>query len=241
MHSNNTSETRFFRDESIFDALALQIIPEWMQRNGMQTAGLLGGRLTLMQSAGVTTIDDSGTGLAGRRLSIWCAACATGQEPYSIAMLLQEKLPVIARLTDIYATDSSEAAVAQAGQGVYSSSEVAQGLPELYLKKYFDRVDDNGYRITADIRGRVRFGIHNLISDAFPCPYDIIFCRNVAIHFTEAQKKNLYEKLQGALRQDGVLVLGAAESLSGYLGSFIIREYGLGRYYELNASQVFMF
>jgi chemotaxis protein methyltransferase CheR len=102
-------------------------------------------------------------------------------------------------------------------------------------------VDDNNYQLSPQIRDRVRFGVHNLIRDTFPCQNDIVFCRNVAIYFSEAQKKGLYEKLQGSLRQDGVLVLGSAESLSGYLGNFIIREYGLGRYYELNASQVFMF
>ena len=235
-----THETRFFRDESIFDGLVMQIIPEWMKRNNVATGSLLGSVLPVSDTAGEVNIGVS-AGMSSRKLSIWSAACSTGQEPYSMAMLLNEKMPLIARMTTIYATDISEDTIRKAQDGIYSKFEIGRGLPDLYLNKYFKKLDDNKYQLSESIRSRVKFATHNLIKDVFPAQNDIVLCRNVSIYFTEAQKKILYGNLRKALTGDGVLILGSAESLSGYIENFIIREFGLSRYYEMNASQVFMF
>jgi len=235
-----THETRFFRDESIFHGLVMQIIPEWMKRNNIAMSSLYGAALPVSDSAGTLGLG-AAVGVPGKNLSIWSGACSTGQEPYSIAMLLNEKMPLMGKITTIYATDISEVAIEKAREGIYSRFEIGRGLPEMYLKKYFTELDENRYQINAFIRSKVKFAPHNLITDVFPKQNDIVLCRNVAIYFAEEQKKLLYENLRRALVHDGVLILGSAESLCGYLENFVIREFGLSRYYELNASQVFMF
>lgn len=238
-----THETRFFRDESIFDALAMQIIPEWLKRTGVNAEGILGNTVNVWSNAGGTTISgsiDPAGGIGGPRLNLWCAACSTGQEPYSISMLLHEKLPRVAAITAITATDISRDTIRRARQGLYTRFEIDRGLPDNYRQRYFAAEGEN-FRINEAMRSSVNFGQLNLISDAYPGSYDIIFCRNVSIYFTDAQKKVLYQRLKSALKPDGVLILGSAESLSGYLENFVIREFGLARYYEVNASNVFIF
>jgi len=238
-----THETRFFRDESIFDALVMQIIPEWLKRNGLAVDGIFGNTMNVWASDAGTTISSSmnpmgGVGAGG--LKIWCAACSTGQEPYSIAMMLSEKMPRVSAITSILASDISQDTLRRAREGVYTRFEIDRGLPENYRKRYFT-ADGEKFRINETMRNAIVFRPVNLISDPFPTGQDIIFCRNVSIYFTEEQKKILYRRLKEALKPDGILVLGSAESLSGYLENFVIREFGLARYYEVNASGVYIF
>jgi len=238
-----THETRFFRDESIFDALVMQIIPEWLKRNGLAVDGIFGNTMNVWASDAGTTISSSmnpmgGVGAGG--LKIWCAACSTGQEPYSIAMMLAEKMPRVSAIASILASDISQDTLRRAREGVYTRFEIDRGLPENYRKRYFT-ADGEKFRINETMRNAIMFRPVNLISDPFPTGQDIIFCRNVSIYFTEEQKKVLYRRLKEALKPDGILVLGSAESLSGYLENFVIREFGLARYYEVNASGVYIF
>jgi chemotaxis protein methyltransferase CheR len=238
-----THETRFFRDESIFDALIMQIVPEWLKRNGLSVDGIFGNTMNVWASDAGTTISSSMQpvgGAVGKELKIWCAACSTGQEPYSIAMLLHEKMPRVAAITTILASDIAQETLRRASEGLYTRFEIDRGLPENYRKRYFTAEGDK-FRISEAMRKAVALRQINLISEPFPTGQDIIFCRNVSIYFTDEQKKLLFRKLKEALKPDGVLVLGSAESLSGYLENFVIREFGLARYYEVNASGVFIF
>ena len=213
-----THETRFFRDESIFDALAMQIIPEWLERKGL-----------------------SKTRVGGARLNLWSAGCSTGQEAYSIAVMLSEKLPEVAGITTITGTDISRETIEKAEKGIYTQFEVDRGMPEYLLGKYFRKVGDGSYQVVDSIRKMVKFERQNLIADPFPGGFDIVFFRNVAIYFSEEMRKKLYTKMKESLKKDGILVLGSAESLSGFMTDYILREYGLARYYELNASLVTIF
>ncbi len=212
-----THETRFFRDESIFDALVMQILPEWMDRRGITRSRL-----------------------GGVRLDMWSAGCSTGQEAYSVAMMIREKLPELAPVTKIHGTDISKETIDKAIKGIYTKFEVDRGVPEYLLNKYFRKVPE-GFQVNDDIRNMTSFAVQNLAKDPFPGTYDIILFRNVAIYFSEEMRKDLYNKMKQTVKKDGILILGSAESLSGYMTDYILREYGLARYYELNASLVTIF
>ncbi len=212
-----THETRFFRDESIYDALVLQILPEWLERKGAAA----------VQRREVP-------------LHIWSAACSTGQEPYSIAMMIREKFPAIADVTSILATDISAPTLAKAERGWFSQFEVDRGIPPHILSRYFEP-EGQGYVIKPVIRQMVQFKRHNLIGDPYPSASDIVLCRNVCIYFTDAEKRSIFHRLAAALKSDGTLILGTAESLANFYSNYVLRECGLARYYEINASTVTMF
>ncbi len=214
-----THETRFFRDESVFDALVMQILPEWMEKRGINRRAIP----------------------PGAKLEIWSCGCSTGQEPYSISMMLNEKMPEIARITTILGTDISQETIERAQSAVYSKFEVERGVPEVLLDRYFDKKDANSFAVKEQVKKMANFKVHNLVRDPISGSFDIIFFRNVAIYFEESQRKLLYESMKNHVKKDGVLVLGSAESLSGYVKDYIIREYGLARYYEVNASLVTIF
>lgn len=212
-----THETRFFRDESIFDALAEQILPEWKDRNALP-----------------------GNELQYPPLKLWSAACSTGQESYSIAIILAEFHPQLVKKAQIIATDISQESVERAAAGRYTNFELSRGLPEKFKRKYFSDVE-GGAMINRTLLPSIDFRTHNLITQTAPDKFDIIFCRNVAYYFAQDTRKQLFEKMQASLKSDGVLILGSAESLSGYLTDYVLREFGLARYYELNAANVTMF
>lgn len=211
-----THETRFFRDESVYDALIMQIIPEWFDKMG------------------VTPLN-----LRGNRLNIWSAACSTGQEPYSISMIIHEKFPALAGSFSILGTDISKHTIEKAQRGEYTKFEAERGLNEYYLRKYFVNQNDK-YTISKKISDPVTFKVHNLITDSYSNSFDLILCRNVVIYFTEMDRKSVYNRLKNSLKSDGVLVLGSSESLMGYTSNYILREFGLARYYEF-ASKVTFF
>ena len=135
-----------------------------------------------------------------RRIRIWCAAAATGQEPYSLAMELAERNGKLAGWTvEIVATDFVEDALGKARKGLYSQFEVQRGLPVSLLVKYFNKVG-NAWEISPDIRGKVEFRTHNLLDDCEALgTFDVIFCRNVLIYFDEATKRAVLAALPRGL------------------------------------------
>lgn len=184
-----TNETLFFRDNSPFEALRHKILPD--------------------------LVDQAESGRRSKRLRIWSAACSTGQEPYSIAMTLRDVIPDIETWSiDILGTDVSAAAVTQAVAGVYSSLEVSRGVVQDVLLSNF--VEEAGrWRVRDDIRRMVRFETRNLFDPiAETNTFDIVFCRNVAIYFKQADRDKLFERLTNSMTEDGYLFVGSAESLS---------------------------
>jgi chemotaxis protein methyltransferase CheR len=157
-----------------------------------------------------------------RRIRVWCAAAARGQEPYSLAMELAERNGKLAGWTiEIVATDFAEDALAKARKGLYSQFDVQRGLPVSLLVKYFDKVG-NAWEISPDIRGKVAFHAHNLLDDCQALgAFDVIFCRNVLIYFDDATKRAVLARLAARLAADGYLVLGAAETTTGISTEFM--------------------
>lgn len=187
-----TNETFFFRDKTPFDLLRDTILPTLQKKRG-----------------------------ALPRLRIWCAAASTGQEPYSIAMLMDE-LRTIGRGcdVDIVATDISDRVLEKARAGVYSQFEVQRGLPITHLAKYFEKTGEM-WRINDKIRSMVRFQRHNLLEDCRHLgKFDIVFCRNVLIYFEPDQKKAALERIASNMQDDGFLLLGAAETVMGVTDAF---------------------
>jgi chemotaxis protein methyltransferase CheR len=159
---------------------------------------------------------------ASRRIRIWCAAAATGQEPYSLAMLVAERAREFDGFAvEIVATDFSREALRKARQGVYSQFEAQRGLPVSLLVKYFDK-RGKGWELNEKIRSMVEFSEHNLLLDAPKSGvFDVIFCRNVLIYFDDATKRQVLADLAGVLAADGYLVLGAAETARGLSRDFV--------------------
>jgi len=186
-----TNETFFFRDKIPFDHLRETVIPALAQARA-----------------------------ARRSLRVWCAASSTGQEPYSIAMCLKEAGVLSGWRTEIVATDLSQAVLEKSKSGIFSQFEVQRGLPIQLLVKYFTQ---NGelWQLNADIRGMVQHRQLNLLQDfSHLGVFDIIFCRNVLIYFDQATKVNIFDRLSRMLEPDGVLALGAAESVVGITSTF---------------------
>ncbi len=159
---------------------------------------------------------------AQRRIRIWCAAAATGQEAYSLVMELAERdSRLVGWTVEIVATDFVEDALSKARKGLYSQFEVQRGLPVSLLVKYFNKVG-NAWEISPDIRSKVEFRTHNLLGDCQALGmFDVIFCRNVLIYFDEATKRAVLARLASGLAADGYLVLGAAETTTGYSHEFV--------------------
>jgi chemotaxis protein methyltransferase CheR len=187
-----TNETFFFRDKVPFEHLRETIMP-----------ALIAARATQ------------------RRIRIWCAAASSGQEPYSIAMVLDE----MGRRLDgwrieILATDLSGEVLEKARAGLYSQFEVQRGLPIRLLLKYFTQVGEH-WRIAAGLRAAVAFRQLNLLDDLSHLgTFDLVFCRNVLIYFDQATKSDVLDRLAALIDRDGYLVLGAAETVVGLTGSF---------------------
>jgi chemotaxis protein methyltransferase CheR len=156
-----------------------------------------------------------------RRIRVWCAAAATGQEPYSLAMELAEAdHKLLGWTVEIVATDFVEEALNKARKGFYSQFEVQRGLPVSLLVEYFNKVG-NAWEISPAIRDRVEFRRHNLLDGCQDLgTFDVIFCRNVLIYFDDATKRALLARLASRLAPDGYLVLGAAETTTGLSDEF---------------------
>ena len=187
-----TNETLFFRDRQPFESLENIVLPQLMKARA-----------------------------ATRKLSIWCAACSTGQEPYSLAMMFEENRAQWAGWTiQIIATDLSAAIVARAQSAEYSQFEVQRGLPVRYLLKYFTQ-DKDVWTLNAPVRQRVQFRTLNLMEDFRGLgSFDIIFCRNVLIYFDIATRRDVLTRMLPLLPPDGRLVLGAPETVVGITTDF---------------------
>lgn len=162
-----------------------------------------------------------------RRISIWSAAASSGQEAYSLAMLLKEHEAEFAGWRiDIFATDLSCEMIRRCRDGVYSEFEVKRGLPTRMMQKYF-RSEGNSWRIEENLRKMVTFQQMNLIDQKNPSKYpgipvfDIIFCRNVMIYFDRQAKADILTKLRCHLADDGFMLLGGSETIFGLSSKFI--------------------
>jgi chemotaxis protein methyltransferase CheR len=182
-----TNETFFFRDKTPFDHFKDTLIPELIKAR------------------------------AGKRsLRIWCAAGSTGQEPYSLAIILKDMSAALTgwRL-EIIATDLSPEVLEKSRAGLYTQFEVQRGLPIQSLVKHFTQVGTM-WQLNADVRALVQFRQFNLLQDFTHLgKFDVIFCRNVLIYFDQPTKSDIFGRLAKVSEPDGYLFLGAAETVIG--------------------------
>ncbi len=204
-----TNETLFFRDASPFEVFKHKILPD--------------------------LIDARSKAFPGRSvpLRIWSAACSTGQEVYSIAIALREALGNLGGFQiSILGTDISDDAVSKASYGKYNKFEIERGLPMPVLHKYFTPAGD-GWRIKDELRAMATFKKFNLMKPFVGLgKFDVVFCRNVAIYFTPADKKMVFEKIAGVLEADGALIIGSTESLTGVTAAFEPKRYLRSIFYQ---------
>ena len=193
-----TAETSFFRDGHPFETFRRHLLPRLAER------------------ARARAPDPSGP-----RVRLWCAGAATGQEPYSLAMLLHDFLDsaaahaLVERDFRLLATDVSAKVLATAAVGVYAERELARGLTPGQITRYFERQGE-AWVVRESIRRLVEFRRFNLLqSSAALGPFDVIFCRNVLIYFDDATRRRLCEQFHARLLDGGWLILGAAENLYG--------------------------
>ena len=153
---------------------------------------------------------------AGARLRIWSAASSSGQEAYSLAMIVAEMRATLGgRTVEIVGTDLSREQVLRAQEGLYTQFEVQRGLPMQFLVKYFKK-DGNNWRLNDAIRAMVSFREWNLLSDPRPLgSFDVVFCRNVLIYFDRPTKTRVLDAIARQMQQDGLLYLGGAETVLG--------------------------
>lgn len=145
----------------------------------------------------------------GRKLKCWSAACSTGEEPYTLAMILDRQRLLTG--TTLHATDIDDGALAKAKAGRYIERSLKE-VPDAYVRQYF-RKDGAEYAVTDELKRRVTFSKQNLLLDRFETGYDLIVCRNVMIYFTEEAKDLLYKKFSDALRPGGLLFVGSTEQI----------------------------
>ncbi|MHC4887533.1 MAG: CheR family methyltransferase [Planctomycetota bacterium] len=181
-----TGETSFFRDRHPFDLLAQHLLPSRLQAASSQ-----------------------------KRLRIWCVGCSTGQEVYSIAMKVYDACGALAHVpVEILGTDISTQALDRAVRGEYSSLEVERGIPCGLEHRYFNRVEEQ-WRVRDELRQICRFEHCNLLDSLYQFGmHDIIFCRNVTIYFAADTRQRVIRSLASCLSKEGVLVVGATETLS---------------------------
>lgn len=146
----------------------------------------------------------------GKDLRIWSAACSTGDEPYSLAMLLTKFLPL--NKIKIIATDIDKTVMEKAKAGFYHVKSL-KTLPEEFLNKYFVKLNDKTYQISDTIKSCVEFKQHDLLKDPYPSNCDLIVCRNVLIYFTDEAKNKIYSDFHKALKKDGLLFVGSTEQI----------------------------
>lgn len=146
----------------------------------------------------------------GRQLKIWSAACSTGDEPYSMVMLLSKFMPL--SNIKVIATDIDKQVLEKAQLGLYNAKSL-KTLPLEFQSKYFTMINDRTYQISDKIKSRVEFKNHNLLKDEYPQGCHMIVCRNVLIYFTEEAKIDIYKKFAKSLHKDGILFVGSTEQI----------------------------
>lgn len=146
----------------------------------------------------------------GKRLKIWSAACSTGDEPYSLVMLLSKFMPMSS--IKVIATDIDKQVLEKAKAGLYHVKSL-NGLPEEYITKFFTKINDKTYEISDNVKSCVEFKQHNLLKDEYPSSCDLIVCRNVLIYFTEEAKDQIYKNFNKSLKKDAILFVGSTEQI----------------------------
>jgi chemotaxis protein methyltransferase CheR len=185
VESMTTNETLFFRDKLPFDNMANVVIPELLKKRSPNAP-----------------------------LRIWCVACSSGQEPYSLSMMLNE-MGLSAKQVTIMATDVSHLMVERAKKGIYSQFEIQRGLPEKLLREHFQQ-EGLTWLINPKLAERIEFRQLNILDDFNHLGvFDIIFCRNLLIYFDETRKRDVLSRLRRSMSNDGYLFLGAAETVLG--------------------------
>ena len=204
-----TNESFFFRDDHVFVGFRDSILPRMMEARAAQ-----------------------------RHLRIWCAAASSGQEPYTIAMILKEAgAKLDGWKCEIIGTDISNDILEKANEGLYSQFEVQRGLPVQLLVKYFEK-DDQMWRIAPEIKAMVRYREFNLLDDmAMLGSFDIVFCRNVLIYFDQANKGEILGRIAKRMPADGTLILGGAETVVGISDQFVPDPNHRGVYCKSEAGQ----
>ncbi|MDO8288252.1 MAG: protein-glutamate O-methyltransferase CheR [Parvibaculum sp.] len=193
-----TNETLFFRDRWPFERFSQMILPALLEANK-----------------------------ATKRIRIWCAACSSGQEPYSLAMLLAEAGHLLGGWqVELIGTDISEEMLDRCRKGWYSAFEVQRGMTPELLKKYFIK-DNDGWLISDKLRAMVKFRNFNLLADPSASGVglsglDLIFCRNVLIYFDETTRRQVFSGMAKAMKPAGFLCLGGAETVIGISDAFRI-------------------
>jgi chemotaxis protein methyltransferase CheR len=202
-----TTETSFFRDLHPFETLWTTILPDLIRRRQDE-----------------------------RRLVIWFAACSTGQEPYSVALLIREHFPgLLGWRLELLATDLSADVLVRARAGRYTQIEVNRGLPAALLVKYF-RQHGATWELSSDVRRMVEFRELNLTRPWPALPRaDVVFLRNVMIYFDAETKKSILDRVARVLRPDGYLLLGGAETTFNLSDSFRRVEHLKGGFHQLGA------
>ena len=185
LDSVTTNLTRFFRNTGHVQTFEYFVVPELIRQK--QTAG-------------------------SHKISVWSAGCSTGEEPYTLAMLLRELLPPTFSV-EIVASDLSLKSLMVAQEGFYAEQRVA-GVPEKYLSTYFDK-KGSGYLIKDELKRMVRFDYHNLKNDSGMRNLDVVFCRNVLIYFDEPAQKAVIQRFWNAMASRSFLFIGHSESLFG--------------------------
>lgn len=206
-----TNETSFFRDTSPFDLLRNKILPDLVDARARQLGK--GRPMTLR---------------------IWSAASSTGQEVYSTAIVCKETLVDMNKFdVRILGTDISDKVIAQASYGKYTKLELDRGLTPEKLGAYF-QPDGPDFKVRDPIRALTTFKTINLLEPySFPTKFDIIFCRNVAIYFSEADKRKLFDSISRVIAADGYLIIGSTESITGICPRFEAKRYLRSVFYQL--------
>jgi chemotaxis protein methyltransferase CheR len=188
-----TNETSFFRDTKPFTLFQETVLPHMIQNRASR-----------------------------KKVRIWCAACSSGQEPYSLSMILKDKEAQLKGWQfEIIATDLSDDILAQARKATYSQFEVQRGLPIQYLMKYFTQVGD-AWQLKDEIKNMVKFSTFNLLDDMSRLgQFDIVFCRNVLIYFDEKNKAQILARVEKQMDKDAFLFLGGAETVLGITDKFV--------------------
>lgn len=185
LDSVTTNLTRFFRNQAHFDAFINYIIPHIIEEK---------------KKTGET------------KIHIWSAGCSTGEEPYTIAMILKDILPPPYTF-EIIASDISIKSLMVGQQGFYPFSRVT-GIPQKYLDTYFTK-NDKGYQVKQDLMSTIKFDYHNLKNDSGARNLDVIFCRNVLIYFDEPAQKAVIDRFYNSMSPNSYLFIGHSESLFG--------------------------
>lgn len=209
-----TQETSFFRDTSPFDLMRHKLIPDLIDK---RTKASIPGRPL--------------------PLRIWSAACSTGQELYSTAIVMKELLMDMNRYdVRLLGTDISDKAVAQASYGHYSKLEMDRGMMADKMSRYFT-ADGQSWKIRDEIRALATFRTMNLLEPfSFPMKFDIVLCRNVAIYFSEQDKIRLFKAIARVLAPDGYLIIGSTESITGLCPEFEPKRYLRAVFYQFKGA-----